>query len=381
MPNPVPGPHNLLNIDLDTIAENLQTVRGCLPKGVRVAGVVKSDAYGHGMVPVARKLKEAGAEFLAVAHAEEGAILRREGLAGPIILLLGMVEDQAAKAARLRLTPVLQDFELIEALSGAAKSLGLKAQCHIKLDSGMGRLGLSPGDVMQLLRRSSRLDGVQIRGIVSHLATGGEADKTHAEKQARVFSDVIAQAAREGIELPDSSLSNSGGAIAPPPGMPGAPFIARVGIALYGGHPDQATSDMAPIKGAMRFSSSLLLVKPVGKGTPVSYGCTWTAPENTWLGVVAAGYGDGYPRSASNKASMLVHGGRAPVVGRVCMNLTVLDLGNFEPLPRPGDEVVLLGRQDNDEITPDELATWADTIPYEILCRLGASNKQQYQPA
>ena len=155
MPNPVPGPHNLLNIDLDAIAENLQAVRGCLPQGVRVAGVVKSDAYGHGLVPVARKLKEAGAEFLAVAHADEGAILRREGLAGPIVLLLGIVKDQAAQAARLRLIPILQDFELIEALSGAAKSLGLKAQCHIKLDSGMGRLGLDPGGVMELIRRSS----------------------------------------------------------------------------------------------------------------------------------------------------------------------------------------------------------------------------------
>lgn len=381
MPNPVPGPHNHLSIDLDNIAENLLVVRNCLPQGVRVAGVVKSDAYGHGMVPVARRLKDAGAEFLVVAHADEGAILRREGLAGPIILLLGIVEEQAAQAARLRLTPVLQDFDLIEALSEAAKSLGVKAQCHLKLDTGMGRLGLDPHSAMELLRRCSRLDGVQIRGIVSHLATGGEADKTYAAGQAKVFNDVIAQAAIEGFELPDSSLSNSGGAIAPPPGMPGAPYIARVGIALYGGHPDQATLPVAPIKGAMRLSSTLLSVKPVGKGCTVSYGCTWEAPENTWLGVVAAGYGDGYPRSASNRASMLVHGSRAPVVGRVCMNLTVLDLGNFEPLPQRGDEVVLLGRQDNEEITPDELASWAGTIPYEILCRLGASNRQHYQSA
>lgn len=381
MPNPVPGPHNFLNIDLDTIAGNLLTVRGRLPQGVRVAGVVKSDAYGHGMVPVARKLKEAGAEYLAVAHAEEGAILRREGLAGPIILLLGISEEQAAQAARLRLTPVLQDFELIDALSGAAKSLGLKAQCHIKLDSGMGRLGLAPEDALELLRRTARLDGVQIRGIVSHLATGGEDDKSYAQKQAQIFSDVISLAAQEGFDLPDSSLSNSGGAIAPPAAMPGAPLIARIGIALYGGHPDPAATDLAPIKGAMRFSSTLLAVKPVGAGTPVSYGCTWVAPENTWLGVVAAGYGDGYPRSASNQASMLVHGSRAPVVGRVCMNLSVLDLGDFEPLPQPGDEVVLLGSQDNEEITSDELAEKSGTISYEILCRLGASNKQHYQPA
>jgi len=376
-----PGPYNKLTIDLEAIAHNLRALRTIMPKGLRVAGTVKSDGYGHGMVAVARKLKEAGAEFLAVAHAAEGAVLRREGLAGQILLLLGLHPSEMTQAARLRLTPVLFDLETMAALSDVATGLGLRAQCHLKVDTGMGRLGVRPEDALELLRAAKALRGLDVRGLTSHLATGGSADRAMADEQAAVFGQLLAAARAEGFDLPDSSLCNSGGAMDPPAAAPGPPHVVRLGIALYGGLPDPAMAGRLGLRGAMGLASQLIAVRPARRGQPVSYGCTWRADCDTWLGVVPLGYGDGYPRAASNNGFMLVHGQRAPIVGRVCMNLTVLDLGGFDPLPQVGDEVVALGGQGADEITCDELASWCQTISYEIVCRLGAANPRIHEPA
>jgi alanine racemase len=375
-----PNPHNLVTVDLDAIAANLAALRALLPPGLGVAGVVKADAYGHGMVPVARRLKAEGAEALAVALAGEGVVLRRAGIEGPILVMMGLAPGEAEMAVAQRLTPFLAVWDDFQALSRAAQSLGAEASCHLKIDTGMSRLGVAPEEALELLERAAALPGLRVSGLASHLATGGEPDSPHARNQARAFAAVLAEARRRGHGLPQSSLAGSGGVLAPPVGAPGPPGLARLGISLYGGLPHPASEGRVELQGAMRFTSRLAAVKRVAAGACVSYGRTWQAPADTWLGVVAAGYSDGYPRSASNEASVLIDGRLAPLRGRVCMNAFMVELDGFDPLPAPGDEVVLLGRSGQGEITADQLGGWAGTISYEVTCSLGAANRRRHRP-
>lgn len=372
------NPDNRLSIDLSALEHNLAAMRALLPAGTRVAGVVKADAYGHGLLPVARRLKAAGAETLAVAVASEGAALRRAGVAGPILLLLGLRPRQAELALRWELTPICGDLETLEALDAVGRAAGRRLPCQLKLDTGMGRLGFAPDEAPALLERLAAMPGLELTGLVSHLATAGDPDSAQAARQARDFADLLAAARQRGWALPDSSLAASGGALVPPPGLPGPPGLARLGIVLYGGLPAPQAAGLADLRPVMSYRSRLLAVRPAPAGTLVSYGATWRAARDTWLGVVPVGYADGYLRSLSNQGQMLVNGQLAPVRGRVCMNLTVLELDSVRPLPRPGDPVVLLGRQGGQAIGPDLLAGWAGTISYEITCALGAANRRHY---
>ncbi|MEW5911179.1 MAG: alanine racemase [Thermodesulfobacteriota bacterium] len=378
MPRVAPSPDNLVTVDLAAIAHNCAVLRGLLPPGLGLAGVVKADAYGHGILPVARTLKEAGAQALAVAQVHEGLLLRRRGIEGPILVMMGLGPGQAQEAAAQGLTPLISAWEDFQALSAAAQELGRPVACQLKVDTGMSRLGVAPERALELLRAAAALPGLELTGLDSHLATGGDPRSAQARRQSRLYAELLAAARAEGYALPLSSLAGSGGVLAPPAGMPAGPGLARVGIALYGGLPHAACQGRAPLKGAMRFRSRLLAVRRVAKGQKVSYGGDWTAPRDTWLGAVAAGYSDGYPRAASNKASVLVQGRPASVRGRVCMNLTVVELSGRDPLPEVGAEVVLLGRQGRAEITADQLGAWAGTISYEITCSLGAANRRRY---
>ncbi|MCB2225181.1 MAG: alanine racemase [Desulfarculaceae bacterium] len=375
-----PNPDNLVTVDLDAVASNLAALRSLLPPGLGVAGVVKADAYGHGMVPVARRLKAEGAEALAVAVPREGVLLRRAGLEGPILVMMGLAPDSAQEVAAHDLIPFLTSMEEFDALSGAAKALGVEAACHLKIDTGMSRLGVHPHDALELLRAAAALPGLRVEGLASHLATSGEPGDAYARGQAEAFSLLLAEARAKGHALAQSSLAASGGVLAPPQGAPRGPGLVRLGISLYGGLPAEASAGRVELQGAMRFASRLALVKKVPAGTCVSYGCTWEAPQETWLGVVAAGYSDGYPRHASNAASVLINGRLAPIRGRVCMNAFMVELAGFDPLPSAGDEVVLLGSSGEAEISADQLGAWAGTISYEITCSLGAANRRVHRP-
>ncbi|BEQ16231.1 alanine racemase [Desulfoferula mesophila] len=374
-----PSPDNLVSVDLTAIAANLRALRALLPPKVGVAGVVKADAYGHGMVPVARRLKAAGAETLAVALPGEGVLLRRAGIEGPILVLMGLAPGQAPLAVAHDLSPFLAAWEDFAALSQAAQDAGTQATCHLKVDTGMSRLGVEADQALDLLERAAALPGLKIQGLASHLATSGVPGDPTAQKQAEIFSSLLGEARRRGHALTESSLEASGGVMAPPPAAPEPPGLARLGISLYGGLPAPESQGAAPLKGAMRFTSRLMAVRRVPAGAGVSYGHIWKAPRDTWLGVVAAGYSDGYPRSASNRAQVLIRGQAAPLRGRVCMNAIMVDLTGFAPLPAPGEEVVLLGRSGEREITADQLGEWAGTISYEITCSLGAANRRRHR--
>jgi alanine racemase len=377
MARATPNPDNRLTIDLGALEHNLEALRGLLPAGCRVAGVVKADAYGHGLLPVARRLKARGAEALAVGILAEGQALRRGGLTGPIWLLLGLRAPQARRAAELDLTPICGDLETFQALDAAGQAQGRAVTCQLKVDTGMSRLGVPHGQALEFLTALRRLKGIRLTGLASHLATAGDPGSRQAAEQAQRFAQVLAAARQAGWDMPDSSLSGSGGTLAPPPQSPGPPAFARLGISLYGCLPDPASAGLAGLRPVMGFATRLLAVRRVEAGSVVSYGATWRAPADTWLGVLPVGYSDGYPRALSNRGQALVGGEPAPVRGRVCMNLTMVDLGGLPALPAVGDEVVLLGRQGRREITADQLGDWAGTISYEITCGLGAANRRR----
>lgn len=371
------NPDNRLLVDLKALEHNLACLRGLLPAGCRVAGVVKADAYGHGLLPVARRLKDAGAEALAVAVAAEGVALRRAGVAGPIWLLLGVRPPQARQAADLDLTPVCADLEAFRALDAAGLAQGRPVSCQLKIDTGMSRLGVPHGQALAFLEQLRSLRGIRLTGLASHLATAGDPASSQAVEQAGRFAGVLAAARQAGWQVTDSSLSGSGGVMVPPPMSPGPPAFARLGIGLYGCLPDPACAGLADLRPVMSFSTRLLAVRSVPAGSLVSYGATWRAPRDTWLGVLPVGYSNGYPRALSNQGRALVGGHLVPVRGRVCMNLTMVDLGGLSALPAVGDEVVLLGRQAGAQINADQLGHWAGTISYEITCGLGAANRRR----
>ncbi|MBU2468459.1 MAG: alanine racemase, partial [Proteobacteria bacterium] len=315
-----------------------------------------------------------------VALVSEGVLLRRAGVQGPILVLMGLGPEQAQLAVAHGLSPFLGVWEDFQALSQTAGALGAVASCHLKIDTGMSRLGAAPNEALGLMERAAALPGIRVEGLASHLATSGVPGDVQAQKQAAIFRDLLAEARKRGFALPQSSLAGSGGVLAPPEAAHGQPGLARLGISLYGGLPDPASQGAAPLRGAMRFTSRLAAVRRIPAGTGVSYGHTWRAPSDTWLGVVAAGYSDGYPRSASNQARVLIQGRPASMRGRICMNAFMVDLTGFDPLPSPGEEVVLLGRSGSQEITADQLGHWAGTISYEITCSLGAANRRRHRP-
>ena len=378
MTHTAPGPRNRLTVDLDAIAHNLGQLKAALPPGAGIAGVIKADAYGHGLVPVARRLSREGVAALAVAEVTEGIMLRQAGLSEPILILVDPGPEQAPEVARWNLTPFVGRMDTLEALSAAGDQAFQPVSIHVKLDSGMSRLGLPPADLADFLEICGRLSGVEPVGLSSHLATSGEPGHEFVDRQAGVYLECLRKSRERGYSLPDSSLLNSGGVLVQPAGVLEAARLVRPGIALYGGLPSAQSAGRADLVEAMRMTSRLAAVKPCPKGSRVSYGLTWTAPHDTWLGVVPAGYADGYPRLVSNRAHMLVAGRRVPVRGRVCMNLTILDLGGLAPRPREGDQVVLMGRQGDEYISGDQLASWADTINYEIYLSFGNANQRHY---
>jgi alanine racemase len=369
------APNNLahLVIDQEAIAHNYRVLRGLLPEGVKVAGVIKADAYGHGMISVGKTLKAEGAEFLAVVNVAEAKTLRDAGVVGPILLLMGVATEDAALAVGLGLVPVVTRSETLDALSYAASALGRVAQCHIKLDSGMGRLGVMPDTALALLSHAAGLANIEVTGLASHLATSGVPNDEHAIEQAKVYERTVKAARERGYALPHSSLYATGGIMVPVLDDPGAQGLVRPGIGIYGALADPASAGIAELRGAMSLSTQLHALRDIPEGATVSYGCTWTATRASHIGILPVGYSDGYPRAASNRGFALFRGARVPIRGRVCMNMIMVDLTDFDPLPELGEEVVLLGRQGVDVITLDELGGWADTISYEVSCSLGAA--------
>jgi alanine racemase len=363
-----------LTVDLAALRHNYLQLRRRLASDAKLLAVVKADAYGHGLVPAARTLAAAGAEYLGVASLEEGLALREAGLTLPIVLLMGIIppESQAAVAADLEV--ILYRKDVAQALEEAGRSLGKKARVHVKVDTGMGRLGLNPIEVLPFLEGIKNSLHLEVLGLLSHLATADEADKTYTRKQLQEFLTLLSTARGQGWELPLSHIANSAALME----VPEAHFgMARPGIALYGSPPAPGRSWGVDLKPVMSFATQVLQCKRFSPGCSISYGRTYTTTDWCNVAVLPVGYCNGYPRLLSNRGEVLMKGRRAPIRGRVCMNLTMVDISHI-PDVAEGEPVTLLGADGGERLTADDLATWAETISYDIYCTLGSANPRHF---
>ncbi len=367
-------------VDLEAIAANVRELRRLTDPRAKVMAVVKADGYGHGACEVARAALAAGAEWLGVARLHEAVRLRESGLAAPLLVLGYTPPEDAGRLVEYDLRQSVYSLAAAEAYSAAAGRRGGRIRVHLKVDTGMGRLGLvpaalsgvgGPGPVGDELARTAvaiaRLTGLELEGIFTHFAASDSADKTHARGQLQLFLEVLARLKRDGLEVAVRHAANSAAVIELPESHLD---LVRPGIALYGLRPsDEVDLSRVRLTPAMALKTRIVHLKQVPAGTCVSYGMTHRTPAPTVIATIPTGYADGYRRLLSSRGEMLVGGRRVPVVGRVCMDLTMLDVGAV-PSPRVEDEVVIFGRQGDETITADDLARALGTINYEIVCDL-----------
>lgn len=328
--------------------------------------VVKAEAYGHGAVATAKAALQAGATRLGVSLPEEGIALRKAGIEVPVLIFSPLLEDQAEPVCAFNLTPTITGPAAARALAREAGRRNQKIRVHIKVDTGMGRIGVFPGEVLSLVREVSTLPHLEIEGIYSHFATADGEDLAYARRQLAVFRQVIDGLRRHGWEIPLKHIANSGAIM----NLPESYFnLVRAGIILYGLYPsDQVPRGRLPLRPALTLKARVTQVKRVPPGTGISYGQIYHTPKETTIITLPIGYADGWTRLLTGKARVLLKGKSFPLVGRICMDQCMADVGDT-PV-EVGEEVVLIGRQEEEEITVDEVAALLGTINYEIVCML-----------
>jgi Alr-MurF fusion protein len=353
-------------VDLSAIRHNLKRLGEYAGHGVRLMPAVKANAYGHGLVEVARAAVEAGATWLAVASPNEGLVLRHAGLAADI-LVLGMTPPlQAEAAVAHHLSLAVYDADLAEAYAAAGRALGRRARLHVKIDTGMARLGVPAEAGVAFTRAMQGLNGVHVEGLFTHFATADSADQTFAREQLGRFKEVLATLEAAGARPPLVHAANSAAILA----LPEAAFdMVRPGIALYGLDPSDEVPAPPDFRPALAWKSSVAQVKTLPPGRSVGYGRAYFTRGDEQIVTVPSGYADGLRRSAPNEA--LLAGRRVPVVGRVCMDQAMLDATGL-PGVRPGDEVVWIGQQGQQAITAGEVARRWGTISHEVVCGIAA---------
>jgi len=338
--------------------------------------VVKADGYGHGAYQVAEVALREGAFMLGVASLEEGAYLRHKGIRAPILILGYTDSQQNLSLIKMDLRPTLFSWEAACSLSQQALALGKRVPIHVKIDTGMGRLGLTdPREAIIFLERVSALPGIILEGIYTHFATADERDKSFALQQLRFFKTILAACRGKKIQIPLKHVANSAAALELPESHLD---MVRIGISLYGYYPSKETKRVIELLPVMSLKSRVIYLKKVAAGTPISYGRMYFAPQETTIATVPLGYGDGYNRLFSNRGFMLVRGQKAPIAGRICMDHTMLDVGKI-PSVEVGDEVVAFGRQGRQEINVDDAAQQLGTISYEVLCNIGGRVPRVYR--
>ncbi len=409
-------------IDLEALRFNYRQLKKCYPATVKTLCVVKSNAYGHGSGRVAKVLQEEGADYFGVGTIDEGVELRESGVKKPILLLMGLIQDHPNCLLRYQLTPVLYNLEEAKKLHAFLSHSKRRLEVHVKVDTGMMRLGVLPKDVAHFCDRLKTLSLLNPVGFMTHLADAGDkAFTTHQEKTFEVARKIFqqcfpgprtyhisnSQAAMDGRighclsdmkcvchrEPSHASLaagSGRGDLTIEPGRWPrcarhdkiGDDSMVRLGVALYGAYPfpeknkkDQEKLELKPV---MHLKSRVISIKRVPAKTAVSYGRTFITKKESVIGVVPVGYADGYPRSLSNKSEVLVKGKRVPVVGTVCMDMMMIDLTSLSSM-KEGEEVVLFGKQGKEEIRAEELAALAETISYEIFCRISSRVPRVYR--
>ena len=355
-----------LEVDLEAIAQNLRCVQQLVGPTVGVMVILKADGYGHGAVRIARTALNNGAQMLGVACLGEAITLRQAGIQSPILVLGYTPAWQAREAVLNEITATVFDLETIRAFSSAARQVGRLARVHIKVDSGMGRLGLLPDRVLPVLTQASQLAHLDIEGIFTHFSIADAADKTYTYRQLERFQCVLHSLDRAGIEFPLIHAANSAALLT----VPESRFnLVRLGIALYGLAPSEDTPLPQGFQPALTFKTRIAQVKTLPPQSPVSYGNTYQTTGYERIAVIPVGYADGFRRAPTHWGEVLVRGKRAPIVGRVCMDQTMINVSHI-PEARQGDPVVLIGKQGDQEITVEQVAKQLGTINYEIVSEI-----------
>ncbi len=365
---------NTLIIDLRSLEFNLAQIKKYV-KGTRIMGIVKSDAYGHGLVRISRTLEKNGIYCLGVSFVSEAVMLRNEGIKVPIVVLCGIeTTEDAYSVIENDLTPVVFDMTSAEMIERAALDRSKKAHIHIKIDTGMGRLGIDLDDTVDFLRELSKFKALIPEGLLSHLSSADEEDTSFTAKQIEKFRKAVSESGQPGMKM--NHLANSAGIMA----YGDSYFdMVRPGIILYGGLPCPGYKPPFELKPVMSFKGRILQIRNFKGNTPVGYGRTYYTDGPKQIAVISAGYADGLPRSLSKRGKVLVGGRKVNITGSVCMNMLACDVTGIEGL-KPDDECVIMGSQGNETITVDEIAEWCDTISYEILLSIGRSSEKKYIP-
>lgn len=355
-----------IEVDLDAIAHNVRTLKEFIGPSVELFAVIKANAYGHGLVPVAQTVLKHGVSRLAVGRLGEGLELRQAGITAPVLALCYLMPDELRVAVECDLVPAVGEMESALVVSELGAARRKPVPVHVKIDTGMGRYGVMPDEAVAFFNQIATLPGLVVEGIFTHFASAEARDKTFTREQFQIFQDVLAELSAAGHPMPLLHAANSAAALDLPETHLGA---VRSGLALYGLYPSNEVSHALPLKPALTLKSHVASVRQLPAGASISYGRTFITPRPMPVALVPIGYGDGYHRLLSNRGAVLINGQRAPIVGRVCMDQVVVDTSGCGPVAL-NDEVVLIGEQGNECITVEEIAGWAETISYEVTTSL-----------
>ncbi len=357
-------------IDLDAIESNVKQMKKNLGTDTQIIAVVKADGYGHGALPITKMLEDIPYIWgFAVATLDEAVVLKREGIQKPVLVLGCVFPDQYAQMLKYEIRMNVYTEEMAQSISQIAKEKGLIAYMHIKLDTGMTRLGFDESDAsVEAITRISKLPNVCMEGIFTHFAKADETDKTFSEKQIREFVRMTNCLKDRGVAFQYAHCGNSAAII----DLPEANFdLVRAGISLYGLYPsDDVKKEQVNLKPSLQLKSHVVFVKEIEAGIPISYGGTFVSKEHMKIATIPVGYADGYPRSLSNKGYVLIRGQKAPIVGRICMDQFMVDVTHISGVGF-GDKVTLIGRDGDEYITVEELGRLSGRFNYEFVCDLG----------
>ena len=360
-------------VDLSAITDNIKAIRARVGRGVKIMPAVKANAYGHGAIQVSRACLDAGADVLCVARVEEGIELREAGIDAPILILGCCAPEAAGEIVRHDMVSAVCDSDFARALSDAALAQKKKASAHVKIDTGMGRIGAPAERAMDLTRLLLTLPGLTVDGLFTHFPSSDEPDRSFTVAQIAALEKIIAGLDRHGIRIPIVHASNSGGILA----FPEADFDAvRPGITIYGHYPSPEVPKAIAIREALTLRTRIVFLKQAGPGATISYGRTHTLKRESMVATLPVGYADGYSRLLSNQGEAAVRGRRVPVIGRVCMDQIMIDVTDVRDV-KVGDEVVLYGGG-CDYLSVSILAEKIGTIPYEVLCNISPRVPRTY---
>lgn len=359
-------------IDLKKLENNFLNIKNFTKKKVLV--LVKANAYGHGIVECSRVLEKAGVDYLGTASLEEGVKLRESGIKCPILCVGALPQDSENMCVDFNVDQAISSVEELCRIEEYSSQKNIKAKVHIKIETGMHRTGIRSGNELdELLKRIKKSEYVTLKGVFTHFAVSDSDDRTYTDYQAEEFKKAVAQIKNEGFDV-IVHCANSGAILQ----YPELTFdMVRSGIISYGYYPSEETQKTIKIEPILSFVTKVVAVNKVLKGECISYGCTYKAEKNMLIAVLPVGYGDGYKRIMSNRGYVLIDGKKANITGRICMDMTMVDVTDI-PSVKVGDDVVLIGTQGEEVISADNLAKWAETINYEIMLSITERVPKEY---